>query len=422
MLARRGRSSFIQYFPVIPPAPTTRAPLPLGVLLTAIVGVGALSIDMFLPSLPTIAAVFAAGPSTAQLTVTLFLAGLAVSQLVWGPLSDRFGRRRVLLAGLALYTLAGSACAFVPGIGTLIAARIVQSFGAGSGPVIARAVVRDLYEPVRAARMLAAMGTAQALTPILAPILGGWVHTLAGWHAVFLVQGTFGAAFLATATRVVPETNVYAGTAGAEPLLRRLAALLGHPRYVAYVTVAAFMFGGQFAFITGSSFALIGVLGVSPTMYGLCFGCVATGLMAGNFVSVKLGPRLGIDTMIRTGTLLGAGAGLIMAALAWAGVASVVSVIVPMSGFAFGLGFVLPNAAAGAIGPFPRMAGLASAVLGFVQLTGSALYAIVVSRFYDGTLRPMPTAVATAGLAALVVFALLSRRPTTTPERTPVRT
>jgi len=385
------------------------------VLLTAIVGVGALSIDMFLPSLPTIAAVFLADASTAQLTVTLFLAGLAVSQLVWGPLSDRFGRRRVLLAGLALYTMAGTACAFIPGIRTLIVARVVQALGAGSGPVIARAVVRDLYEPLRAARILAAMGTAQALTPILAPVLGGWVHALAGWHAVFLVQGAFGAAFLLTAAGVVPETNVYAGAPGAEPLPRRVAELLGHPRYLAYVTVAAFMFGGQFAFITGSSFALIGVLGVSPTVYGVCFGSVATGLMAGNFVSVKLGPRLGIDTMIRAGTLIGAAAGLAMALLAWAGVASVISVVGPMFGFAFGLGFVLPNAAAGAIGPFPRMAGLASAVLGFVQLTGSALYAIVVSQFYDGTLRPMTTAVATAGLAALVVFALLSRRSTTTP-------
>ena len=382
-------------------------------LLTAIVGVGALSIDMFLPSLPTIAATFDTSAATAQLTVTLFLAGLAVSQLLWGPLSDRLGRRPVLLAGLTVYTLAGAACAFVPGIGTLIVARVIQALGAGSGPVIARAVVRDMYEPARAARMLAAMGTAQALTPIVAPILGGWVHALAGWPTVFLVQGAFGVLFVLTAARVVPETNVHAGVSAGEPPARRLAALLGHPRYLAYVAVAALMFGGQFAFITGSSFALIGVLGVSPTAYGLCFAAVATGLMAGNFVSVKIGPRFGIDAMIRAGATIGAVAGGVMAGLAWAGVASVASIVGPMFGFAFGLGFVLPNAAAGAIGPFPRMAGLASAVLGFVQLTGSALYAVGVSAFYDGTLRPMTTAVATAGLAALVTFSALSRAPAT---------
>jgi len=208
----------------------------------------------------------------------------------------------------------------------------------------------------------------------------------------------------------VPETNVYAGARGAGEG-GGLAALLRHPRYAAYVAAAALMFSGQFAFITGSSFALITILGVPPTVYGLCFGAVAVGLMAGNFVSVRLGPRLGIDTMIGGGTMIGAAAGVVMAALAWAGVASVATVIAPMFCYAFGLGWVLPNAMAGAIGPFPRMAGLAAAGAGFVQLTGSALYAIAVSHTYDGTLRPMTTAVATAGIAALVTFALLRRGP-----------
>ena len=381
----------------------------LPVLLTAIVGLGALSIDMFLPSLPAMTLAFGSDAATAQLTVTLFLAGLAAAQLLWGPLSDRLGRRRVLLTGLAVYAAAGTACAFAPSMSLLVAARVVQALGAGSGPVIARAVVRDLYEPERAARVLAAMGTAQALTPILAPIIGGWVHVLAGWRAVFVVLGAFGSAFLLTAWRIVPETNVYAGARAAEPG-GRVAALLRHPRYAAYVAAAALMFSGQFAFITGSSFALITILGVSPTEYGLCFGAVAVGLMAGNVVSVRVGPRLGIDTMIRGGTVIGAAAGVVMAALAWAGLASVATVIAPMFCYAFGLGWVLPNAMAGAIGPFPRMAGLAAAGAGFVQLTGSALYAIAVSRTYDGTLRPMTTAVATAGIAAFVTFALLLRR------------
>jgi MFS transporter, DHA1 family, multidrug resistance protein len=381
----------------------------LPVLLTAIVGLGALSIDMFLPSLPAITTAFGSDAATAQLTVTLFLAGLAASQLGWGPLSDRLGRRRVLLAGLGAYAIAGTACAFAPTMASLITARVVQALGAGSGPVIARAIVRDLYEPERAARVLAAMGTAQALTPILAPIVGGWVHVLAGWRAVFIVLGGFGAAFLLTAWRIVPETNIYAGTRSAGDG-GGVTALLRHPRYSAYVSAAALMFSGQFAFITGSSFALIAILGVSPTVYGICFGAVATGLMAGNYVSVRLGPRLGIDAMIRGGSLIAAVAGVVMAALAWAGARSVATVIGPMFCYAFGLGWVLPNAMAGAIGPFPRMAGLAAAGAGFVQLTGSALYAIAVSHTYDGTLRPMTTAVATAGLTAFATFAWLSRR------------
>jgi DHA1 family bicyclomycin/chloramphenicol resistance-like MFS transporter len=378
----------------------------LPVLLTAIVGLGALSIDMFLPSLPAMMAAFDSDAATAQLTITLFLAGIAISQLIWGPLSDRLGRRRVLLMGLAVYAAAGTACAFAPTMGALIAARVVQALGAGSGPVIARAIVRDLYEPERAARVLAAMGTAQALTPILAPIVGGWVHVLAGWRAVFVVLGAFGTVFVLATWRIVAETNVYMG--GREG--GRVAALLRDPRYSAYVAAAALTFSGQFAFITGSSFALIAILGVSPTVYGVCFGTVAGGLMAGNFVSVRVGAGLGIDTMIRGGTLIAAGAGVLMAALAWAGVRSVGTVIGPMFVYAFGLGWVLPSAMAGAIGPFPRMAGLAAAGAGFVQLTGSALYAIAVSHTYDGTLRPMTTAVATAGVAASVTFAWLLRR------------
>jgi DHA1 family bicyclomycin/chloramphenicol resistance-like MFS transporter len=378
------------------------------VLLTAIVGLGALSIDMSLPSLPAMMLAFDADAATAQLTVTLFLAALAASQLFWGPLSDRLGRRGVLLSGLGVYAAAGIVCGITPTMGALIVARVAQALGAGSGPVIARAIVRDLYDAPRAARVLAAMGTAQALTPILAPIIGGWVHVLGGWRAVFLVLAGFGLAFVLAAWRIVPETNVYAGEHDAAN--RGVTALLEDPRYVAYVAAAALMFSGQFAFITGSSFALITILGLSPTAYGLCFGAVASGLMLGNFVSVRLGPRLGIDAMIRGGTVIGAVAGAVMAALAWAGAASVASIVVPMFGYAFGLGWVLPNAMAGAIAPFPRMAGLAAAGAGFVQLTGSALYAIAVSHTYDGTLRPMTTAVATAGVAAYVTFAWRLRR------------
>ena len=155
-------------------------------LLTAVVGVGALSIDMFLPSLPAIGAAFAAPPATVQLTVTLFLAGFAVAQLVHGPLSDRVGRRRVLLGGLLVYVVGGLACWAAPSARLLIAGRLLQALGAGSGPVVGRAVIRDLYEPARAARVLGYMGTAMALTPILAPIVGGVVHVAFGWRAVYL--------------------------------------------------------------------------------------------------------------------------------------------------------------------------------------------------------------------------------------------
>jgi DHA1 family bicyclomycin/chloramphenicol resistance-like MFS transporter len=378
-------------------------------LLTAVVGLGALSIDMFLPSLPAIATAFAAPPATVQLTVTLFLMAFAVSQLVYGPLSDRYGRRGVLLGGLALYAVAGLACAMAPGVGVLIAARVLQALGGGTGPVVARAVVRDLYDRERAARVFAYMSMAQSLNPMLAPIVGGYVHEAFGWRAIFWVLATLGALFVVLMAVGVRETNVRRDLAALHPgqLGRNLRVLLTDRSYLGYVLVNALMFGGQFAFISGSSFVLIGVLGVSPSVFGLCFGAVAFGIMTGTFLSGRFGGRIGLDRTILVGTTLGAAAGLGLAALAWSGVLTVAAVVAPMYVFAVGLGLTLPNGMAGAVGPFPHMAGLAAAVAGFLQLTGSALYSMAVGHFFDGTARPMATAIALAGMAALACFQAL---------------
>jgi len=180
-------------------------------------------------------------------------------------------------------------------------------------------------------------------------------------------------------------------------------------RYLGYVAVVTFMFSGQFAFISGSSFVLISGLGVSPDVYGFCFGAVAVGIMAGSFTTSRLTGRVGGDRLIMLGTALGAGAGLAMAALAWSGVRSVPAVIAPMFFFALGLGLANPNAVAGAVGPYPRMAGLAAAILGVIQMTGSALYGIGVGHVSDGTAVSMATAIASAGVTAFVAFALLRR-------------
>ena len=383
------------------------------VLLTAVVGLGALSIDMFLPSLPAIATAFAAPPATVQLTVTLFLMAFAASQLVYGPLSDRFGRRWVLIAGLALYAAAGLACALASSIGVLIGARVLQALGGGAGPVVARAVIRDLHGPERAARVFSYMAMVQSLNPMLAPVLGGYVHETFGWRAVFLVLAGAGTLFVALMAAGVRETNVRRDPTALQPgaMGRNVARLLSDRAYLAYVLVNALMFGGQFAFISGSSFVLIGVLGVSPSVFGFCFGAVALGIMTGTFLSSHFGTQLGLDRTIFYGTSLGAGAGVVLAALAWSGILSVAAIVAPMYVFAIGLGLTLPNGTAGAIGPFPRMAGLAAAVASFLQMTGSALYSVAVARFDDGTARPMTTAIALAGVTALACFWRLRLRP-----------
>jgi DHA1 family bicyclomycin/chloramphenicol resistance-like MFS transporter len=377
-----------------------------------VVAIGALSIDMTLPSLPATAVALGTSPATVQLTVTLFLAGFAVAQLVHGPLSDRIGRRRVLLAGLLVYLAGGLACWAAPSAPLLIAGRLLQALGAGSGPVVGRAVIRDLYEPAEAARVLGYMGTAMALTPILAPIVGGVVHVALGWRAVYLTLAAFGALFLALAALLVPETNRRRDPDALRPghLATNAADLLRDPAFLGYTLVVALMFGGQFAFISGSAFVLIEVLRMPPAVYGLCFGLVAFGIMTGSFLAARFAPRVGIDRLIAAATGLGAAAGALMAALAWAGVWTVPAVIGPMYAFAVGVGIVLPTAIAGAIGPFPRTAGLASAVLGFLQLTAAATYGMLVGRLYDGTPVPMAGAIAAAGLAAAGAHARLPRR------------
>ena len=389
---------------------------PVAALLTAVVAIGALSIDMTLPSLPATAEALGTEAATAQLTVTLFLAGFALAQLVHGPLSDRIGRRRVLLGGLAVYVVGGLACWAAPSAPLLVAGRLLQALGAGSGPVVGRAVIRDLYEPERAARVLGYMGTAMALTPILAPIVGGVVHVAFGWRAVYLTLAACGAVFLGLALLLVPETNRRRDPDALRPghLRTNAADLLTDRSFLGYVLVVALMFGGQFAFISGSSFVLIEVLAVAPDVYGLCFGLVAFGIMTGSFLAARLSPRVGIDPLIAGATGLGAGAGCLMAALAWGGVWTVAAVIGPMYAFSVGVGIVLPTAIAGAIGPFPRTAGLASAVLGFLQLTAAALYGLAVGRLYDGTPVPMAVAIAAAGLAALVAHRLV-RAPRAAP-------
>jgi len=385
--------------------------LRVAALLTAIVGIGALSIDMFLPSLPAMARHFRTSDATAQLTITLFLASFAAAQLVFGPVSDRFGRRPVLLGGLALYVAGGAGCCLAPSIPALVAARVVQGLGAGTGPVIGRAIVRDLYHEHRAARVLSLMATAQALTPVLAPILGGYLHVWFGWRSVFVVLAAAGALFLGGAWLLVAETARARDAEALQParLAGNAGRLLADPTFLGNALAVMLVFSGQFAFISGSAFVFIGLLRVSPDAFGYCFGLVAFGLMTGAFASARFTIRLGTRRLILAGALLAAGAGTTMAALVLAGSVTLPGLLAPMYLYAVAAGLVMPNGMAAAIGPFPRMAGLASALLGFLQMTGSALYSIGVSRLYDGTARPMTWAIALSGLACLGCYLVLIR-------------
>ena len=253
-------------------SPTSRILIPI--LLTGLSGLPPLSIDMFLPSMPAMVREFQTQPTHIQPAVTFFLIALGAAQLVFGPLSDRYGRRPILLIGLSCYALAGLGCLFAPTVGALILARVLQGFAGGSGPSVSRAVVRDIYGEIHAARIMSYMATAIALAPILAPILGGFLQAYFGWQAVFVVLSALGVLFFFGYLWTVPETNNLMDPTALNPTRMRAnyRDLLSSRQYLGYTFMVAILFWGMFAFITNSSFVLITELGVSPQLYGFCFG------------------------------------------------------------------------------------------------------------------------------------------------------
>lgn len=383
--------------------------LVIRVLLTALVAFGPLSTDLYLPSLPTLVRVFDTDIATVQLTLSVFLIGFAVSQLVYGPMSDRFGRRPTLLVGVAVYLVASAACAVTTDIHGLVVARFFQALGACCGPVVARAVVRDVFGRDRAATVLAYMSMAMALAPAVGPMLGGVVTELFGWRANFMLLTGFAVVILGAVWSQLAETNTHRDEDALQP--GRLAAnylmLLRNRGFVGYVLVVACSYSGIFSFISGSSFVLMGRLHLSPAQYGMSFGAVVFGYIVGSFLAGRLTRRVGGARMIRIGTGVSLAGGLLGGALALADVVHLAAIVAPVFLFILGAGLTLPNATANAVGPYPTMAGLASSLLGFAQMAIAAAVGIGVGHLHDGTQLPMMGAIALVALGALAAHRLL---------------
>ncbi|NBC33889.1 MAG: Bcr/CflA family efflux MFS transporter [Alphaproteobacteria bacterium] len=383
------------------------------VLITALVAFGPLSTDLYLPSLPLLTRALGADPGTGQLTLSVFMVGFAVGMLAYGPLSDRFGRRPVILAGIALFLVASVACALAPTIEALIVFRFVQALGACCGPVLGRAVVRDVYGREHAAKMLAYVGLAMAVAPAIGPIIGGQVTAWLGWRFNFWVLALYGVLILIATWFRLHETNRHRdpGATQVGQLLRNYGMLLRHRAYLGYVLVTALIFAGIFSFISGSSFVLVDGLGITPQAYGLSFAVIVVGFMIGSLLAGRLTLRLGIDRMIAIGSAVSVAGGLAMSACAVAGLFSIPAVIGPFFVFMIGAGLTLPNGLAGAIGPFPTLAGTASALLGFIQMSVAAAVGIGVGQLTQETALPMAMAVCVSALGAAAAFAWLVRTP-----------
>jgi DHA1 family bicyclomycin/chloramphenicol resistance-like MFS transporter len=385
--------------------------LALTVVLALLTALGPLSTDMYLPSLPAIAADFGATTGQAQLTLSAFLLGFAAGQFFYGPVSDRVGRKPVLLFGLGLFTLASLVCALAPTIEVLVGARFVQALGASGPIVLGRAIVRDFYEGPRAGRELSRMGTIMGVVPAIAPVIGGLIAQFSGWRVTFGVMILCGAAIAATVILRLPESIRAKSDMPISflSILKGFGYVLGHPGYRVYVALSMLTYGGLFAFISGSSFVLQGLYGLSELAYAFSFAFVVTGYITGTYLAQRLvGPR-GLDGTIRPGVACLALGGLAMLILVALGVPSSLAISGPMAVYGIGVGLTMPQAMASALMPFPGRAGAASSLLGICQMTFAAILGILLGQGLGASALPLPATIATTGILALAVFLTTAR-------------
>ena len=375
--------------------------------VTVLVAVAQISISIYLPSMPALAEIFATEPSVVQLTVTVYMLGAAISQLIVGPLSDRFGRKPVLLVGLGIYVAASAAAMVAPTIEALIGARLVQSIGAMAGPVIGRAIVRDRFDRSRAAQVMAWVGLALAISPALAPVIGAAVHEAVGWRANFGLLVAFGIFIAYMAWAHLEETNKNPQTgAGVRALAANYLVLLTSPAFLAYALVSGFVFGAMFAFLAEGPFIFINLMGYSPTGYAWFSAVTVGGFAAGTYVTSKFTLKMGIDPMIRLGLVPVLAAGALLVGLAYGAPMSAWAIIGPLSLMMFGMGLVVPNGFAGAISVHPEIAGTGSALIGFLQMGLAALATFVAPMVADGTQVPMTWVIAGFATASALSYVL----------------
>ncbi|MGB7688945.1 MAG: multidrug effflux MFS transporter, partial [Pseudolabrys sp.] len=375
----------------------------LTALLAALSAIGPLTTDMYLPSLPDIAWQLDASTPQVQFTISAYLIGFAIGQIFYGPVSDRHGRKPVLLAAIALYCVASLVCALSTSIEMLIVARGVQALGGSGGIVLTRAIVRDIYSGARAGRELSLIASVMALAPVLAPIVGGVLQTGFGWRAVFLTLVAAGLVGVIVVWMLLPETLK---ARAAEPvsmtsMFRSYRVVARNSSYLAYLGVTSASFAGLFAWISGAAFVLQGLYGLTPFDFGVAFALGSLGYMTGAALAARIVVRFGLDGVLGIGGCACAAGGLGMVAATALGLTSSLSLVLPVAVYLAGLGMVLPQGIAGAMTPFPERAGAASSLFGFVQQSVAALCGAAVGWFLGQSAWPLTIGVAAMGCATL---------------------
>ena len=371
-----------------------------------------LATDLYLPALPGIAAHFHAGVATVQWTLSIFVAAFGLWQLVAGPMADRWGRYPVIVAGSLVYCGASLLAMLAPTIEALIAARLSQAVGACSCLVGVRGLVRDMYSPTEGARLLAGAATIMSFAPLIGPVIGAHLYVAFGWRSAFAVLTAFALLLTALAALRLKETNRQRNPQALRlaPMLLTYRQVLASPAFRAYTLASTATYAGLFAFISGSSFVLIRVLGVSATAYGYSFSIMVAGHLLGTLICRRLVERRGLQQTVCVGAALQAAAGTAMVLLAAAELHVAAAIVVPMFFYGAAPGIIQPPAQSGAVAPFPGHAGAAAALLGFAMMTVAALVGFWIGGSFDGTVYPLTATIGAASLASLLVAFTLVRR------------
>jgi MFS transporter, DHA1 family, multidrug resistance protein len=380
----------------------------LTLLLAMLTALGPLSMDMYLPSLPDIAHVLGAPVARTQLTISSYLIGFAVGQMIYGPLSDRYGRRPVLLAAVALYLASTLACAAAQSVDLLIVARLLQGISGSGAIVLARAIVRDVYSGVQAARELSLMGSISATAPIVAPMIGGVLQAGFGWRANFICMSVGGLIALLVAARLLPETlrpNNRASSLSFFSMVRGYGAVARHRGFLVYLGIITTTYAGLFAWVSGASVVLQGVYGLSAVTFGFTFALGAAGYMLGAMLATRLVVRLGLDRTIGVGVVVIAAGGLSLALAVATGVPGL-WLVAAMALYLAGVGLAMPQAMAGALTPFPDRAGTAASLMGLVQQAMAAIIAAVIGAYLVQSAWPVTGVVVAMGCLTFLLWVL----------------
>lgn len=381
-------------------------------LLGAMTAFAAISIDMYLPAMPAIGRSLGATPAEVQRTLSALFAGLAIGQIVYGPLSDRVGRRPPLIGGIALFIAASAVCALSRNVELLIAARFVQGLGACSALVISRAFVRDSYDHQETARILSLIALVFGVVPVLAPLIGGFVLSFGDWHSIFWLIALFGLVVMVAVCISLPETRSAATAAIArdETALRAYGALLRNRRLLGYVLAGAFNGASLFTYIGASPDLIIGTYGVSPQDFGWIFGANAIGMVVGSQLNRRLLLRFEADKVLAGATLVQLLWGALMVLAALSGVGGMWGVLAPLFLILSAYGFMAANSTAGALSVDPNRAGTTSGLLGVASFAVGAVATALAGELHDGTALPMALSMTGALIASAIALFLLALR------------